>query len=116
MPEASRQLAIAKRKEGVTGYDVQSLKLIVKHFGGRLLATALAWFANDVFFYGNKLFQSEFIAVITPQEKNNVLVGWEWNMVNIAVSLVGYYLAALLIDNRLCKFSCFYRLCSSTNI
>ena len=29
------------------------------------------------------------------------MTGWLWNMVNIAVSLCGYYLAAFLMDNKL---------------
>ncbi|KAH8893818.1 MFS general substrate transporter [Thozetella sp. PMI_491] len=100
MPHASRQLAAAKAKNGVTGYDVSSLKMTFKHFGGRLLATAGTWFCNDVFFYGNKLFQSQFIAVITNHSKS-VMVTWVWNMCNVIVSLAGYYLASLMIDNKL---------------
>jgi MFS family permease len=65
MPHASRQLQAAKKKSNVTGYDVDSLKLTCTHFGGRLLATAGGWFCNDVFFYGNKLFQAQFIKVIS---------------------------------------------------
>ncbi|CAI4219846.1 unnamed protein product [Parascedosporium putredinis] len=42
------------------------LKIACRHFGGRLLATAGTWFCNDVFFYGNKLFQGQFIGVISP--------------------------------------------------
>lgn len=57
MPNASRQLQIEKKKSNVTGYDMASLQITVRHFGGRLLATAGTWFCNDVFFYGNKLFQ-----------------------------------------------------------
>jgi hypothetical protein len=58
MKSASKHLEQAKKKANVTGYDVKSMKLTVSHFGGRLLATAGTWFCNDVFFYGNKLFQS----------------------------------------------------------
>lgn len=65
MPHASRQLMTAKRKSNITGYDVASLKMTCNHSGGRLLATAGTWFCNDVFFYGNKLFQAQFIAVIS---------------------------------------------------
>jgi hypothetical protein len=54
----------------------------------------------DVFFYGNKLFQSEFISVILP-DNDSILPGWLYNMINIGVSLVGYYLASFLIDNKL---------------
>lgn len=57
MRSASKQLQAAKKKQSVTGYDVKSIKMTVKYFGFRLFATASAWFANDVFFYGNKLFQ-----------------------------------------------------------
>ncbi|KAL2012647.1 hypothetical protein VTN00DRAFT_172 [Thermoascus crustaceus] len=100
MRAASKQLAAAKKKASVTGYDVESLKLTIKHFGFRLLATAGGWFANDVFFYGNKLFQDEFISVISPETKS-VMPGWLYNLLNVGVSLVGYYLASFLIDNKL---------------
>ena len=99
MPNASRQLAAAKSRTSVTGYDITSLKMVFKHFGGRLIATAGTWFCNDVFFYGNKLFQGQFIAIITGNSKS-VMVGWVWNLLNVIVSLAGYYLASLLIDNK----------------
>jgi hypothetical protein len=35
----------------------------------RLTATSLAWVANDFAFYGNKLFQSTFIALLYPQAR-----------------------------------------------
>lgn len=100
MPHASRQLQIAKRKSNVTGYDVASLRMTFKHFGGRLLATAGTWFCNDVFFYGNKLFQSQFISVIS-NDTSSVMTTWTWNLINVVVSLAGYYCASLLIDNKL---------------
>ncbi|KAI9682913.1 MAG: hypothetical protein M1829_006349 [Trizodia sp. TS-e1964] len=100
MKAASKQLAHAKRKANVTGYDVKSLKLTFSYFGPRLFATAGAWFANDVFFYGNKLFQSQFISVLSPGDKS-VITGWKYNLINVCVSLVGYYLASFLIDNKL---------------
>ncbi|CAN6623998.1 hypothetical protein TRVA0_009S02674 [Trichomonascus vanleenenianus] len=100
MPQPSKQLQDAKKKAKVTGYDVQSLKLASKYFMPRMVATAGAWFANDVFFYGNKLFQGQFIAVISP-ENSSVMVNWLYNLINIGVSLVGYYMASLLIDNKL---------------
>lgn len=104
MPSASKQLALAKKKANVTGYDVQSLKLTFTYFGPRILATAGAWFANDVFFYGNKLFQNQFIAVLTPHNKS-VMVGWLYNLVNVGVSLAGYYMASFFIDNKLCEWA-----------
>ncbi|EMC93447.1 hypothetical protein BAUCODRAFT_95153 [Baudoinia panamericana UAMH 10762] len=100
MRSASKQLQLAKKKQHVTGYDVQSLKMTFSYFGGRLIATAGGWYANDVFFYGNKLFQGEFIAALNPGTKS-VMVNWLWNLVNVGVELVGYYLASFLIDNKL---------------
>ncbi|CCC06108.1 hypothetical protein SMACR_00326 [Sordaria macrospora] len=99
MPHASRQLIAAKKKSNVTGYDYDSLSMTTRHFGGRLLATAGCWFCNDVFFYGNKLFQAQFISVISGGS-SSVMTGWIWNLYNVIISLVGYYLASLLMDNR----------------
>ncbi|MCJ1462931.1 hypothetical protein MMC07_001535 [Pseudocyphellaria aurata] len=100
MRAAGKQLAAAKKKSKVTGYDTQSLKLTFTYFGPRLIATAGAWFANDVFFYGNKLFQNEFITVIT-HSGTSIMPGWLYNLINVGVSLVGYYLASFLIDSKL---------------
>lgn len=99
MPHASKQLAEAKSRSKVTGYDVNALKYCITHFGSRLLATAGTWFCNDVFFYGNKLFQGQFIKVIS-NDPDNLMVTWTWSLVNITVSLAGYYLASMLIDNK----------------
>ncbi|KAF2739216.1 MFS general substrate transporter [Polyplosphaeria fusca] len=99
MRSASKQLMVAKKKSKVTGYDTESLKLTVTYFGPRVLATAGAWFCNDVFFYGNKLFQNQFIKVITP-ENESVMVGWLYNLINVGVSLVGYYMASFFIDHK----------------
>jgi MFS family permease len=99
MPLASATLNAAKRQSSVTGYDIGSLKMAMSVFGGRLIATTGGWFCNDVFFYGNKLFQSQFISVISPHA--TVVDGWLWNLVNVFVALAGYYLASFLIDNKL---------------
>jgi MFS family permease len=92
MPLASKQLNEAKKNNKVTGYDTKSLGLTFKYFGPRIIATAGAWFANDIFFYGNKLFQGNFIKIIAPNDKS-VMEGWLWNLANVGVSLVGYYSA-----------------------
>ena len=92
MKAASKQLMAAKKKSHVTGYDTESLRLTLKYFGPRLIATAGGWYCNDIFFYGNKLFQSQFIAVINPGTKS-VIPNWLYNLINVGVSLVGYYLA-----------------------
>ncbi|ORY62315.1 major facilitator superfamily domain-containing protein [Pseudomassariella vexata] len=100
MKAAGKQLLKAKKKANVTGYDVKSLKMTVTNFGGRLVATAGGWFCNDVFFYGNKLFQSQFINVLSDNP-SSIMTTWTWNLVNVAVSLVGYYAASMLIDNKM---------------
>lgn len=100
MKNANKQLEIQRKKAHVTGYDVKSLKLTLRYFGPRIIATAGAWFCNDVFFYGNKLFQNDFINALSPGNKS-ILVTWLWNLVNVGVSLCGYYLASFLIDNKL---------------
>lgn len=100
MRGAGEQLKAAKKKHNVTGYDVSSLKMAMGHMGGRLLATAGSWFANDVMFYGGRLYISKFIEVISNDNKS-VMVTWLWNMCNIGVSLAGYYMASFLIDNKL---------------
>lgn len=46
--DADVQLRAAKRKQNTSGYDMQSLRLLNAHYWGRLVATAGAWFANDV--------------------------------------------------------------------
>ncbi|KAL4729788.1 hypothetical protein ACLX1H_001815 [Fusarium chlamydosporum] len=100
MRSAGKQLAEAKKRSNVTGYDINALRHCFSNFGGRLLATSGTWFCNDVFFYGNKLFQGQFIKVISPDSKS-IFTTWTWNLVNITVSLAGYYLASLLIDNKM---------------
>lgn len=100
MPNASKVLQQSKQKAKVTGYDVESLKLCMTHFFPRIVATCFGWFAADVFFYGSKLFQSQFIKVISPNN-DTIILGWLYNLINIGVSMAGYYLAGLLIDNKL---------------
>ncbi|PYH95623.1 MFS phosphate transporter [Aspergillus ellipticus CBS 707.79] len=100
MKAASKQLAATKKRASVTGYDTQSLALTFKYFTPRVLATAGGWFANDIFFYGAKLFSSDFIAVISPETKS-IFVTWEWSFINCIVTLSGYYAAILLVDNKL---------------
>lgn len=82
-----------------SGYDIVSLKLVCSHFGGRLFGTCMCWLAADFLFYGAKLFASTFIKVITPNS-TGVMTGWLWNLLNVGVSLVGYYLAAFLVDHK----------------
>lgn len=99
MPSISKALEQSKKNSHVTGYDVESLTKAMSIFGGRMLATCGCWFMNDVFFYGNKIFQGQFINIITG-DHSSVMVGWLYNMINIGCSLAGYYLATLTVDTR----------------
>ncbi|GAA5921234.1 hypothetical protein JCM1841_001646 [Sporobolomyces salmonicolor] len=96
--DADKQLRASKARQNVSGYDVHSLKLLSSHYWGRLLATAGGWFCNDVFFYGAKIFSSVFIGIIHPGA--SLVVTWEYNLLNCAVSLAGYYMAMFLIDHK----------------
>lgn len=90
----------AKQRSNTSGYDVRSLKLATGHYWHRIVGTALVWFANDTVFYGAKIFSGVFISIITG---GTATLGetWLWNLVSIGVSLVGYYMGALLIDHKL---------------
>ena len=44
---------------------LQDVKYLSKFYWSRLLSTAGCWFFWDFGFYGNKIFQSEFISVLT---------------------------------------------------
>lgn len=98
MPSLKADKEIANGR--VTGYSYQSLKLCVQHFGFRLVATCGCWFCNDVFFYGNKLFQHQFISVLTGGHNKGVILDWEYNLINIGCSMAGYYLASFTIDTK----------------
>lgn len=59
------------------------------YYWHRLAGCALAWFFWDVSFYGNKLFQSTFIKIISPGA--SILLTLEWTLLNSFVSLVGLW-------------------------
>lgn len=90
----------SKKRNNTSGYDVKSLQLATSHYWHRIVGTALVWFANDTVFYGAKIFSGVFISVITGGSAT-LAQTWLWNLVNIGVSLVGYYMGALLIDHKL---------------
>ncbi len=48
-------------------------------------------------FYGNKVFQSSFIAILSPDA--TILVNLLWTLLNSGIALIGYWLAACVIDN-----------------
>ena len=70
------------------------LGLLFKHYWPRLLATAGAWFLWDFSFYGNKVFQSAFIKVLSPAGAGMLFTmqalvhGWHSTSILGALSLV----------------------------
>ncbi|KAK9795893.1 hypothetical protein WJX73_010315 [Symbiochloris irregularis] len=63
-----------------------------------LLATGGSWFLWDFSFYGNKVFQSEFIAILSPGA--SLFTVLLWTLLNSGCALVGYYFAAFTVDSR----------------
>jgi len=72
----------------------------LKYWGWRQIVTSIGWFINDFAFYGNKLSQTMFIKLIHPQESNVPWLIQRWTVLNAFVALVGYYMAAWLIDYK----------------
>lgn len=63
--------------------------VILKKFWPRLFIACFAWVLNDLAFYGNKLFQSTFIAVISGPDAS-IFTKICWTLVNSSVALAGY--------------------------
>ncbi|KAK9867868.1 hypothetical protein WJX84_003938 [Apatococcus fuscideae] len=78
--------------------ELTKLALLLRFYWHRLLGTSLGWAAWDFWYYGNKLFQTEFIQILQPEAGLMALL--EYNMLNSAVALIGYYVAAFTIDLR----------------
>ncbi|PRW58781.1 proton phosphate symporter [Chlorella sorokiniana] len=72
--------------------------LLLRHFWPRLLVTSTAWMLNDFAFYGHKLFQSNFIAIVIGEATN--FKRKLYTLLNSGIALIGYYAAAALIDRR----------------
>jgi MFS family permease len=85
-----------KRQNKPTAVALREQKVLYGYYWHRLTGTALAWFFWDVSFYGNKLFQSTFIKILSPGA--SILLVLEWTLLNSAVSLVGYYCSAFTVD------------------
>jgi len=100
LKNADKSYQASRKRNNVTGYDVQSLQLVRKHYWHRLLATSVCWFCNDFPFYGNQIFRNVFLVLVTGGS-DNIMTLWLYNLVNIGCALIGYYLAALLIDHKL---------------
>jgi MFS family permease len=67
-------------------------------YWSRLIATAGCWFFWDFGFYGNKVFQSQFVKIITGGA-SGITSTLAWTLLNSGVALFGYYASAWLIDD-----------------
>lgn len=85
-----------KRQGGGEGFDLWKAGRWVHTYWHRLLGTSACWFAWDLAFYGNRLFQGTFIAIINPDASVVQVLGW--TLLNSTVALVGYYAAAFTVD------------------
>lgn len=82
--------------EGEKGNTKKLYWVIFKRNWSRLIATAGAWIVNDLAFYGNKLFQSTFIAILSPDA--GLFKQMQWTLLNSTVALCGYFAAAFMVD------------------
>jgi len=99
MKNVDHSLKASRSRSNVTGYDVQSLKLTFGHYWHRLFATSVCWYCNDFPFYGNQIFRSLLLTLVT-KNSNNIMKYWCYNLINVGCELAGYYLAAFLIDHK----------------
>eukprot|EP01117_Protostelium_nocturnum_P013604 TRINITY_DN5094_c0_g1_i1.p1 TRINITY_DN5094_c0_g1~~TRINITY_DN5094_c0_g1_i1.p1 ORF type:complete len:601 (+),score=138.66 TRINITY_DN5094_c0_g1_i1:211-1803(+) len=88
----------SKEKKSASAYNLRSLQLVLKYYWHRLIGTAIVWYCNDFFFYGNKIFQADFIRILSPTSGDNVMTNWLYNLLNIGIAMIGYYAAAFTID------------------
>jgi hypothetical protein len=85
---------------GIYKYDMSNpahtYYIAFRYYWPRLIATAGTWFLWDVAFYGNKLFSGPIFSSMVPD--GNLITINGLILLNNAVALVGYWLAAYLID------------------
>jgi MFS family permease len=79
------------------GQKAKDMAYLARFYWGRLLSTCGCWFFWDFGFYGNKVFQSEFIKILSPTA--GITTTLAWTLLNSGVALIGYYFSAALVDN-----------------
>lgn len=94
--EESETWQAAKNKRDSEGGTINR-GLFFKTYWHRLVGSAFGWLVWDITFYGNKLFQSQFISVIIGKDAS-VFDNLKWTFVNSSVAFAGYYFAAATID------------------
>ncbi|KAK4536188.1 hypothetical protein CDCA_CDCA07G2213 [Cyanidium caldarium] len=97
---AARRAERQRRQQTPAASQLSGYAPIFRHYGSRLIGTGVTWCMNDVILYGNKLYSGPIFNGINRNE--NLLTQNACILLNNAVSLVGYYVAAAVIDRRWC--------------
>ncbi|KNC80244.1 hypothetical protein SARC_07397 [Sphaeroforma arctica JP610] len=79
---------------------IAQYKVAFTHYWSRIIATAGCWCLWDVAFYGNKLFSGPIFAQLVPD--GSLITVNLYICLNNFVALIGYYVAASLIDRPWC--------------
>lgn len=91
----------ARRRRVLTLRSSRSeYRQLLSYYWSRLIGTGFTWFLNDVILYGNRLYSGPIFNGIN--ENADLLIQNAWIVLNNGVSLVGYYLAAAIIDQPWC--------------
>jgi MFS family permease len=85
-----------EQKMGITGWAME-FKLL-RFYSRRLIGTGGCWFLTDIMFYGMKLFSGPIFAAINPN--GDLITNNGWLLVNNIISLLGYYGAAMVMDDK----------------
>jgi MFS family permease len=72
--------------------------LLMRNYGVRLFGASTSWLLWDISFYGNKLFQATFLLALTGEETTLLEFAMAATL-NSTVALLGYFGAALLVDD-----------------
>eukprot|EP01023_Acetabularia_acetabulum_P063549 TRINITY_DN7996_c0_g2_i4.p1 TRINITY_DN7996_c0_g2~~TRINITY_DN7996_c0_g2_i4.p1 ORF type:complete len:591 (-),score=101.15 TRINITY_DN7996_c0_g2_i4:854-2626(-) len=93
MHKESSQLLLVQHNQNTKTYK------LIAYYWHRLIGTSLTWMLWDVSFYGNKLFSAPIVNAIYAGKaslyKQNLVL-----LLIVVVSLVGYYVAAFLLDKK----------------
>jgi MFS family permease len=81
-------------------HSQQEYRLVIRYYWPRVFATSLSWALGGFAFFGQKLFQAQFIKLIVPGA--TLLQQMLYILLNNGVALVGYYCAAFSIDRPWC--------------
>lgn len=69
---------------------------LVRYYWHRMVGSGLSWFLIDFAFYGNRLFQSAFIKILSPH--SGIGETLLWTLLNGGVAVIGYFCSAAVVD------------------